>query len=146
MNVKEVVTEEQLDEVLPVLQQLRTKLSKEEASFLFRKMKEENYKLFSLYDEIGEVVSLAGVTICTNFYNKKHVFVYDLVTAEAHRSKGYGNVLLSYIENWGKEYGCESIALTSAFPRLDAHRFYEREGYDKVSYSFHKNLSRFNGQ
>ena len=140
MNVKEVVTEEQLDEVLPVLQQLRTKLSKEEASFLFRKMKEENYKLFSLYDEIGEVVSLAGVTICTNFYNKKHVFVYDLVTAEAHRSKGYGNVLLSYIENWGQEYGCESIALTSAFPRLDAHRFYEREGYDKVSYSFHKNL------
>ncbi|MGE6536589.1 GNAT family N-acetyltransferase [Bacillus luti] len=140
MNVKEVVTEEQLDEVLPVLQQLRTKLSKEEASFLFRKMKEENYKLFSLYDEIGEVVSLAGVTICTNFYNKKHVFVYDLVTAEAHRSKGYGNVLLSYIENWGKEHGCESIALTSAFPRLDAHRFYEREGYDKVSYSFHKNL------
>ncbi|MDH4422298.1 MULTISPECIES: GNAT family N-acetyltransferase [Bacillus] len=140
MNVKEVVTEEQLDEVLPVLQQLRTKLSKEEASFLFRKMKEENYKLFSLYDEIGEVVSLAGVTICTNFYNKKHVFVYDLVTAEAHRSKGYGNVLLSYIENWGKEYGCESIALTSAFPRLDAHRFYEREGYDKVSYSFYKNL------
>ena len=100
-------------------------------------MKEENYKLFSLYDEIGEVVSLAGVTICTNFITK-HVFVYDLVTAEAHRSKGYGNVLLSYIENWGKEYGCESIALTSAFPRLDAHRFYEREGYDKVSYSFHK--------
>ncbi|KAA0766084.1 GNAT family N-acetyltransferase [Bacillus sp. SH5-2] len=140
MNVKEVVTEEQLDEVLPVLQQLRTQLSKEEASFLFREMKEEKYKLFSLRNEEDEVVSLAGVTICTNFYNKKHVFVYDLVTAEAHRSKGYGNVLLSYIENWGKEYGCESIALTSAFPRLDAHRFYEREGYDKVSYSFHKNL------
>ena len=37
MNVKEVVTEEQLDEVLPVLQQLRTKLSKEEASFYFEK-------------------------------------------------------------------------------------------------------------
>ena len=33
-------------------------------------MKEENYKLFSLYDEIGEVVSLAGVTICTNFITK----------------------------------------------------------------------------
>lgn len=140
MNVKEVVTEKQLHEVLPVLQQLRTKLSKEEASSLFRKMKEENYKLFSLRNEEDEVVSLAGVAICTNFYNKKHVYVYDLVTAEAHRSKRYGNVLLSYIEDWGKENGCESIALTSAFPRLDAHRFYEREGYDKVSYSFHKKL------
>ena len=47
MNVKEVVTEEQLHEVLPVLQQLRMKLSKEETSSLFRNMKEENYKLFS---------------------------------------------------------------------------------------------------
>ncbi|MED2645905.1 GNAT family N-acetyltransferase, partial [Bacillus thuringiensis] len=52
----------------------------------------------------------------------------------------HGNVLLSYIENWGKENGCESIVLTSAFARIDAHRFYEREGYDKVSYSFHKEL------
>ncbi|MGH1285046.1 GNAT family N-acetyltransferase [Bacillus toyonensis] len=140
MNVKEVVTEVQLHEVLPVLQQLRTQLSIEEAGLLFRKMKEENYKLFSLRNEADEIVSLAGVAICTNFYNKKHVFVYDLVTAEAHRSKGYGNVLLSYLENWGKENGCESIDLTSAFPRIDAHRFYEREGYDKVSYSFHKKL------
>ena len=140
MNVKEVVTEEQLHEVLPVLQQLRTKLSKEETSSLFRNMKEENYKLFSLRNENDEVVSLAGVAICTNFYNKKHVFVYDLVTAEAHRSKGHGKVLLSYIENWGKENECESIVLTSAFSRIDAHRFYEREGYDKVSYSFYKEL------
>ncbi|PGU08955.1 GNAT family N-acetyltransferase [Bacillus cereus] len=140
MNVKEVVTEEQLHEVLPVLQRLRTQLSKEETSTLFRKMKKENYQLFSLRNEDAEVVSLAGVAICTNFYNKKHVFVYDLVTADAHRSKGYGNVLLSYIENWGKENGCESIVLTSAFARIDAHRFYEREGYDKVSYSFLKEL------
>ncbi|MBY0597852.1 GNAT family N-acetyltransferase [Bacillus bingmayongensis] len=140
MNVKEIKTEEQLYEVLPVLQQLRTALTKEEARVLFRQMKEENYQLFSLFNKEGEAVSLAGVAACTNFYNKKHVFVYDLVTAEAHRSKGYGEVLLSYIERWGKEQGCTCIALTSAFPRIDAHLFYEREGYDRVSYSFHKEL------
>ncbi|WP_410982324.1 GNAT family N-acetyltransferase [Bacillus cereus] len=140
MNVKEIKTEEQLDEVLPVLQQLRTVLTKEEAKSLFRQMKEENYQLFSLCNEDSEAVSLAGVAVCTNFYNKKHVFVYDLVTAEAHRSKGYGEELLSYIEKWGKEQGCTCIALTSAFSRIDAHRFYEREGYGKVSYSFHKEL------
>ncbi|CAI8911166.1 MULTISPECIES: GNAT family N-acetyltransferase [Bacillus] len=140
MNVKEIKTEEQLDEVLPVLHQLRTALTKEEAQSLFHQMKEERYQLFSLYNEENEVVSLAGVAVCTNFYNKKHVFVYDLVTAEVHRSEGYGKVLLSYIEEWGIEKGCSSIVLTSAFPRSDAHRFYEREGYDKVSYSFRKEL------
>ncbi|PEA82276.1 GNAT family N-acetyltransferase [Bacillus pseudomycoides] len=140
MNVKEIKSEDQLDAVLPVLQQLRTALTKEEAQFLFRQMKEERYQLFSLCNDADEVVSLAGVAVCTNFYNKKHVFVYDLVTVGAHRSKGYGKALLSYIEEWGVEKGCSSVVLTSAFPRVDAHRFYEREGYDKVSYSFHKKL------
>ncbi|MEB3054640.1 GNAT family N-acetyltransferase [Bacillus pseudomycoides] len=140
MNVKEIKSEDQLDAVLSVLQQLRTALTKEEAQFLFRQMKEERYQLFSLCNDADEVVSLAGVAVCTNFYNKKHVFVYDLVTAGAHRSKGYGKALLSYIEEWGAEKGCSSVVLTSAFPRVDAHGFYEREGYDKVSYSFHKKL------
>lgn len=140
MNVKEIKTKEQLEGVLPVLQQLRTALTKEEVQSLFHQMKEERYQLFSLYNEENEVVSLAGVAICTNFYNKKHVFVYDLVTAEAHRSKGYGKALLSYIEEWGAEKECSSVVLTSAFPRINAHRFYEREGYDKVSHAFCKEL------
>lgn len=37
MNIKEVVTEADLHDVFPVLQQLRTKLSREEASSLFQK-------------------------------------------------------------------------------------------------------------
>ena len=58
MNVKEVVTEEQLHEVLPVLQQLRMKLSKEETSSLFRNMKEENYKLFSRVMRMMKLLAL----------------------------------------------------------------------------------------
>ena len=87
MNIREVVTEADLHDVFPVLQQLRTKLSREEASSLFQKMKEENYKLLLLQNEDDEVVCLAGVAICTNFYNEKHVFVYDLVTAKARQIK-----------------------------------------------------------
>ena len=61
MNVKEVVTEEQLHDVLPVLQQLRTETFKR-GNKLFISKYERNYKLFSLRNEDDEVVSLAGVT------------------------------------------------------------------------------------
>ncbi|HDX9577135.1 TPA: GNAT family N-acetyltransferase [Bacillus pseudomycoides] len=138
--VQEIKTEQEFRKAFPVLQQLRQKLSLEEALSLLGKMKEENYRLFALYNSEWEVMSLAGVAICTNFYNKKHVFIYDLVTAEAHRSNGYGEKLLSYIEEWGKENDCSCVVLTSSFPRIDAHRFYEREGYKKVSYSFWKEI------
>lgn len=140
MYVQEVKTVKQFEEVFPVLKQLRTNLSEEEALSLWDRMKEERYQLFAMYNEQEEVVTLAGIGICINFYHEKHVFLYDLITAEAHRSKGYGEKMLSHIELWGREHGCSSVVLTSAFPRIDAHRFYEREGYEKASYSFRKQI------
>lgn len=47
-------------------------------------------------------------------------------------------VVLKHIEEWGKTQGCTGVDLTSGFQRIDAHRFYEREGYIKKSYSFGK--------
>lgn len=46
MNIREVVTEADLHDVFPVLQQLRTKLSREEASSLFQKMKKKIINYF----------------------------------------------------------------------------------------------------
>lgn len=140
MRIQEVKTVEQFQGVFPVLQQLRTNLSEEEALSLWHVMKGEGYQLFAMYNEQELVVTLAGVAICTNFYNEKHVFLHDLITAETHRSKGYGERMLSYIEEWGREQECSYVALTSSFVRKDAHRFYEREGYEKVSYAFRKQL------
>lgn len=91
---------------------------KRRSKFFISKNEKENYKLLSLQNEDDEVVSLAGVAICTNFYNEKHVFVYDLVTAEAHRSKGYGKVLLSYVEKWGKKKGAVLSFLHQRFQEL----------------------------
>lgn len=140
MYVQEVKTGKQFQSILPVLKQLRTNLSEEEALSLWDMMKAERYQLFAMYNEKEEVVTLAGLAICTNFYHEKHVFLYDLITAETHRSKGHGEKMLSHIEAWGREHGCSSVVLTSAFPRTDAHRFYEREGYGKTSYSFRKQI------
>lgn len=116
------------------------KFLKEEISFLFWNMKEENYKLFLLCNEDDEVVSFVGVVICMNFYNKKYVFVYDFVIVEVYCLKRYGKVLFLYIENWGKENECEFIVFMLVFLRIDVYCFYEREGYDKVSYFFYKEL------
>jgi len=70
------------------------------------------------------------------------LLIYDLITDESQRSKRYGKKLLSYIEQWGKEIGCETVALSSGLSRTDAHRFYESNmKFDKTSYVFKKQLS-----
>lgn len=89
----------------------------------------------------NEIVSLAGLSWRINFYNKRHIFIYDLVTDVSQRSFGYGEKLLQYIHDWANENGAEYVALESGLQRIDAHRFYEDKlNYDKWCYSFRKSL------
>ena len=96
--------------------------------------------MFALFEN-EEIASVIGIIEKTNFYDGKHIFVYDLITDKHKRSKGYGEKLLSYIEDMGKKNNCATITLTSGLQRIDAHRFYESKmSYIKSSYSFKKNL------
>ncbi|MFB1050673.1 GNAT family N-acetyltransferase [Paraliobacillus sp. JSM ZJ581] len=98
------------------------------------------YKLFALYDK-GKVAAVIGFQPMITLYYGRFVWVCDLVTTVDERSKGYGNQLLRYVEDWAKEHNYQAIALSSGLQRTDAHRFYEKKmGYDSVSYVFKKNL------
>ena len=138
--IKELTTQEQLKEAFPVLIQLRTDLTEALYLDLLQEMQKDGYKLFALYNN-EKIVSLAGLSWRINFYNKRHIYIYDLVTDSEHRSFGYGEELLSYIHSWAKDQGAEYIALESGLQRIHAHRFYEEKlDYDKWCYSFRKIL------
>jgi GNAT superfamily N-acetyltransferase len=134
--VKEMKNKEEWIQAYPVMHELRTHLSENEYLALLEKMVPQGYRMFALFQ--GEqVVAVTGLIELDNFYNFKHIYVYDLVTKESERSKGYGEALLSFVHNLAKETGCHSVALSSGLQRLDAHRFYEeRMDYQKTSYSF----------
>ncbi|MCM3527837.1 GNAT family N-acetyltransferase [Cytobacillus oceanisediminis] len=139
-NIQELTTQEQLKEAFPILNQLRTDLTEETYLHLLKEMQKDGYKLFALYSN-EKIVSLAGFSWRINFYNKRHIFIYDLVTDSKQRSFGYGEKLLLYIHSWAKEQGAEYVALESGLQRISAHRFYEDKlDYDKWCYSFRKTL------
>ncbi|TDB49527.1 GNAT family N-acetyltransferase [Bacillus sp. CBEL-1] len=139
-KIIELINQDQYLEAFPVLKQLRTDLTEESFLELLTQMKQNGYKLFALYDE-NRIIALTGVGLQVNFYNKKYVFVYDLVTDEKHRSKGYGYKLLNFIDRWAKEKGAEFVALESGLQRTNAHRFYEEKlDYTKWCYSFRKSI------
>lgn len=103
-------------------------------------MEKDSYHLFALIDQ-GEIVAVTGFKPMFTLYYGRFVWVRDLVTDSNRRSKGYGEVLLTYIHDWTKENGYESVALSSGLKRTDAHRFYEEKmGYDKASYVFKHSL------
>ncbi|MEA2171444.1 MAG: hypothetical protein QOF76_4744 [Solirubrobacteraceae bacterium] len=82
-------------------------------------------------------VLVAGAPItgfCTVYLDIESVrfgqraWVEDLAVDAAHRSAGTGKALLGAACDWARERGATHLELDSGDARVDAHRFYEREG------------------
>lgn len=68
------------------------------------------------------------------------LYVDDLVTASAARSKGYGRVLLEWLKDRARTEGCAQLHLDSAMHRKDAHRFYGTNAMQTTGCHFHFEL------
>jgi GNAT superfamily N-acetyltransferase len=89
----------------------------------------------------GERVLGVAVWRCyEDSFNDRKLYVDDLVTDEAERSRGVGRALLAECERLGRELGARVLALDSGVQRGRAHAFYFREGMTVASFSFRKAL------
>ncbi|QDP39029.1 GNAT family N-acetyltransferase [Radiobacillus deserti] len=141
VTIKSLITQDEWREAYPVMKHLRTHLEEKEFLELVEQAQEkDHYQLAALCSD-GKMVAVIGYMPMITLYNGKFIWVCDLVTKPEVRSQGYGEQLLSYVEQWAKEHGYGKISLSSGIQRLDAHRFYEdKMDYRKVSYVFLKDL------
>jgi len=70
----------------------------------------------------------------------RFLYVDDLVTTDEQRSKGNGARMLSWLREYAVKEGCSELHLDSGMQRLDAHRFYEREGMSKTGFHIAEKL------
>ena len=135
MNIKIATTDTEITACYPVMQQLRPHITGEEFLPRVREQQQSGYQLAYIGDE-GEVVAVAGFRLGLNLAWGRFLYVDDLITLPQQRSKGYGKQLLQWLHGYALEHGCEQLHLDSGVQRLEAHRFYLREGMTKASYHF----------
>lgn len=138
MQIRELSLRELLS-AYEVVSELRDTLSYDEFEDLVYEMRNMEYKMFGIM-EGEELITYAGAAIQTNLYHKRHLFVFDLVTHEGFRGKGYGAMMLEFLLDYAKMGMCENIVLSSGVQRVDAHRFYENNGFCKKSFVFVKSV------
>jgi GNAT superfamily N-acetyltransferase len=129
-----------LSDAFPVMQELRTHLSEAEFNARYERSHGEGYRVVALFDE-GECRAVAGYRLMTNMFTGDVLYIDDLSTAAAWRSKGYGKALNDHLRQFAIDSGCVSIELDSGTHRVDAHRFYHREGYAISSFHFRRALA-----
>lgn len=134
MQIRELNLKE-LDIAYEILSQLRTELSYKEFEDLIYEMRHMEYKMIGIFEN-EKLITYAGVAIQTNLYHKRHLYVYDLVTDSALRTKGYAKMMLDYLVDFSRVAMCENIVLSSGLQRIQAHKFYENYGFDKKSYIY----------
>lgn len=66
--------------------------------------------------------------------------VIGLAVKEEYQRSGIGSALLRAVEKSALEHKFGVITLSSNFKRTDAHKFYEKQGYKKTSFTFKKYL------
>ncbi|MCE9569835.1 MAG: GNAT family N-acetyltransferase [Rhodocyclales bacterium] len=122
----------------PVHRQLRTGLPAAYADRLRAVF--ANGARMSVATEGDAVRGVALWRVIENTYEGRRLYVDDLVTDEAHRSRGIGRTLLRHLERHARDLQCDVLALDSGTQRTDAHRFYFREGLVIPAFSFRKTL------
>lgn len=100
-----------------------------------------DYAMFVARSETGRVIGFIQVNVETmSIATDEKTEVAALVIDAKERSRGVGADLLRRAEEWSQSKGIQLMRLRSNLKRVDAHRFYERNGYriDKTSYVFTK--------
>ncbi len=119
----------------PVMAQLRPHLTGEQFLERIRRQREAGGQLAFLEDA-GEVRCVATCRFLENLAWGRFLYVDDLVTAEAARSKGWGRQLFDWLVGEARNRGCDQLHLDSGVHRFGAHRFYLRNGMDITCHHF----------
>ncbi len=139
MTIRRMRTDPEVEACREVMRVLRPHVSRE--SFLSRVRAQEasGYRLAAVAED-DAVRAVAGYRIGECLAWGRFLYVDDLVTDPASRSRGYGAALLDWLRAEARREGCSALHLDSGVQRTDAHRFYVREGMTHTSHHFVEDL------
>lgn len=132
-----------LEEVFELLNELYK--NKIEYSLFIEKYKEslKDDKFYGIVAiENNKVVGVLISRLINRLVKKKNIlFIDDLIVNEKYRSKGIGKLLIQVAINYATSKDCETVELTSYILNVNAHRFYENNGFEKKLYKFKRYLN-----
>ncbi len=126
-TIQIATTDDEINRCFPVMHQLRPMLLAEEFVNRIKIQQAEGFQLAFL-EEDGAVASVAGFRLQTLLWSGRTLYVDDLVTDAAQRSKGHGEAMLTWLIALAREADCTTFMLDSGTQRHEAHAFYFRNG------------------
>lgn len=142
MEIRKIKLED-LDSVFELLNELYE--NKIEYSKFAQKYKEslEDSSFYGIVAiEENKVVGVLISRVINRLAKKKNIlFIDDLIVNEKCRNTGIGKLLIQTATTYAISKDCGALELTSMIQNINAHRFYENNGFEKRQYKFKKHLN-----
>jgi len=93
-------------------------------------MRHMNYTMFGIFEK-EMLVTYAGVAIQTTLQHQRHLAVFELLTRKSMRHKGYGTMMLEYLEDYAKMGMCSCVLAhdKAILDKESTHNFLQQHGF-----------------
>lgn len=128
---------------LPVLRELRPNLTDELFQQVIKEGTPQGLRFTAIFDgddDNADCVAIAGWRVVASTGVGRKLYVDDLSTAAAARSRGFGSEILSHLKDRARELGRSVLMLDSGVQRFSAHRFYLRERMEIRAHQFRMDI------
>lgn len=96
---------------------------------------------YQLAEQNGHIIGMIGLHMQFHLHHANWIGeIQELVVMPQARGLRVGSQLLAWAEEFARQAGAEMTELSTSVKRLDAHRFYLREGYTQSHFRFTKPL------
>ena len=110
MQIRELSLKE-LQSAYEVVRELYKDLSYQEFEDLIYDMRHIEYKMIGVFER-ESLISYAGVAVSTDLIYKRHLRVYEFITAEPFESEKYDALLYEYLVDYAKMGMCGSLVFS----------------------------------
>ncbi len=136
-----IISNDDFDQIIPLLYELNEEnVSEDVLKSRFNEMKDQNYECAGVFDDTDDLIGISGLWFCTRHYVGKSVELDHVYIKPEHRNNGLGKQFMSWIEDYVKRKGYQSMELNAYVQNYPSHKFYYNEGYEILGYHFLKKL------
>ena len=102
--------------------------------------KDGNYQI-NVATKNGSIIGFIGISMGFAFEIPGRVMnIIALAVSARHQGSGVGSALMRMAEDLGRANHVSAILVNSGMSREAAHRFYEKQGFNKKGYGFMKKI------
>jgi GNAT superfamily N-acetyltransferase len=134
-----LIPKDQLISIIFLIKHLNPTLSETTLKTRLDEMIGQGYQCAGLYLD-DQLIGICGIWIMTKFYVGKHIEPDNVYILPEYRRQGLGRKLLEWVYDFGLSLGCIASELNCYISNETGNSFWEREGFEKIGYHYHKSL------